>query len=170
MKDPRSRRHRGFTLVEVLIAMVVAALGIGALLTTISSSADTLARLRDMSFAQWIALNQIAALRLSGSRPTVGVTQGSVDYAGGKWNWQQEVSDPGVDGILRVEVRVARQEPGKTMPTVRTDGKPMASVGSAYGFLSTLVTRPNGLTPDWSFPVAPQSGNPGGGKTPAKPQ
>jgi general secretion pathway protein I len=169
MNNPHSRRPRGFTLVEVMVAMVVVALGIGALLTTISSAADTVGRLREKSFAQWIALNQIATLRLSGSKPAVGVTHGSVQFADGKWNWEQEVSDPGVDGMLRVEVRVAPQAAGKTMAEPRTDGNPMPSVGSAYGFLSSAVTRPNGMDPDWSFPV---TGQPGGGRggTPSGPQ
>lgn len=163
MSVPLGQPQRGFTLIEVMVAIVVVALGIGALLTTISSATETVGRLRDKSFAQWIALNQIATLRLSGSQPAIGVTRGSVDYAGGKWNWEQEVSDPGVDGIVRVEVRVAPQEPGKTMPAPQTDGKPMPSIGTAYGFLSSSVTRPNGMDPDWSFPVA---GQPGLGGTP----
>ena len=38
---------RGFTLIEVLVALLVVALGMGALLTTIASSAETVGRLRD---------------------------------------------------------------------------------------------------------------------------
>src|SRR5262245_10582980 len=111
MSGPLHRRSGGFTLIEVLVAMIVVALGIGGLLTTLSSAADATIRLRQKSFAQWIALNQLATLRLSGETPSVGVSKGTIeDYAGGSWNWEQEVTDPGVAGILRVEVRVAPQK------------------------------------------------------------
>ena len=156
------RQHsRGFTLIEVLIAMLVVALGIGALLTTLSASADTVGRLRDKSFAQWIALNQISSLHLSGSRPAIGVTYGTVDFAGGSWRWQQEITDPGVAGIVRVEVRVAQLVDGAEAASQPLGDAPMASVGSAFGFLSTSVARPSGLTPDWSFAGA-QAGGAGG--------
>ena len=59
------RSRRGFTLIEVIIALFVVALGIGALLTTLVSSADSLGRLRDKSMAEWIALNRISEVRLS---------------------------------------------------------------------------------------------------------
>jgi len=166
MSEPHPRRPRGFTLVEVLIAVLVVALGIGALLTTLASSADTVGRLRDKSFAQWIALNQIATLRLSGNQPVVGVTHGTLDYAGGHWQWEQEISDPGVDGILRVDVRVAPQVPGKELAADQPADQPMHSVGTAFGFLSTSVERPNGRDPDWSIASALQrggGGTPGGG-------
>ena len=174
MNTPRRQSPRGFTLIEVLVAMLVAALGIGALLTTVSSSADTVSRLRDKSLAQWIALNQIAELRLSGNQPSVGVTRGTVDYAGGTWKWEAEVTDQGVGGILRVEVRVAPQaqtmgrdsrQDGTTSSDQSVD-KPMAAVGTAFGFLGSAVQRPSGLTPDWSFASAAPRGGGGPGGAP----
>ncbi|HTQ35707.1 MAG TPA: type II secretion system minor pseudopilin GspI [Steroidobacteraceae bacterium] len=156
------QRARGFTLVEVLIAVLVVALGIGALLTTLTSSADTIGRLRDKSFAQWIALNQIATQRLSGTQPAVGITSGTLDYAGNTWRWEQEVSDPGVDGLLRVEVRVARQKPAMDSDAPDPD-KPMAAIGTADGFVSSSVDKPSGRTPDWTLAGGVQFGGGGGG-------
>jgi type II secretion system protein I len=140
---------------------VVVALGIGALLTTLSSSADAIVRLRDRSFAQWIALNQIATLRLSGEQPAVGKTRGSVDYAGSTWNWESEITDQGVAGVLRVEVRVGRK-PVKATTTTSTDA-PMPSIASAFGFLGTSVMRPSGQDPDWSVRRAGAGGGGGTG-------
>jgi general secretion pathway protein I len=142
---------RGFTLIEVLIAMLVVALGIGALLTTLSASADTISRLREKSVAQWIALNQFSTLRLSGAQPAVGVSYDIVDFAGSRWRWQQEITDPGVAGIVRVEVRVAQLPAGDEAPTEPLGTAPMPSTGSAIGFLGSSVQRPSGLTPDWSY-------------------
>jgi len=162
MSQSRRTGALGFTLIEVLVAIVVVALGIGALLTTLASAADTISRLREKSFAEWIALNQIATLRLSGSQAATGVTRGTVDYAGTRWQWEQEVTDPGVAGILRVDVRVAPQTAKSEDSKVSLGDTPMASVGTAYGFLSSAVERPNGATPDWSFAAAAPRG---GGRT-----
>src|SRR5690349_694907 len=97
---------RGFTLIEVLIALLVIALGVGALLATLTSSADTVARLREKSLAEWIALNRISEVRLSNSRPVPGVTTGTLEkFADESWTWRQSVTDPGIAGILRVEVQ-----------------------------------------------------------------
>ena len=78
-------RARGFTLVEVLAALVIVALGMAALLMTLGSSASTVAYLREKTLAQWIALNQIATARLSGVMPKVGTSDGKIDYAGRRW-------------------------------------------------------------------------------------
>lgn len=157
-----SQGLRGFTLIEVLVAVLVVALGIGALLTTLSASADTVSRLRDKSFAQWIALNQISSLHLSGAQPAIGVTYGTVDYANGSWRWQQEITDPGVAGMVRVEVRVAQLVKDAETPSQPMGDTPMPSVGSAFGFLSTTVARPSGQNPDWSFSGAQPARGSGG--------
>ena len=58
---------RGFTLIEVLVALAIVAIGMAAVLGTLTSSANTVVYLRDKTFANWVALNQIAQLRLSGA-------------------------------------------------------------------------------------------------------
>jgi general secretion pathway protein I len=158
MNKMSRKASRGFTLIEVLIAMLVVALGIGALLSTLSASAETVGRLRDKSFAQWIALNQISSLRLSGSQPAEGVTYGTTDFAGSSWKWQQEITDPGVAGMVRVEVRVAPQVEGADAPSQPLGDTPMPSVGSAFGFLGSSVARPSGQTPDWSYAAIQSTG------------
>ncbi len=83
------RTQRGFTLIEVLVALVIVALGMAALLETLGSAADTASWLRDKTFAQWIAFNQLELTRLSGSAPSAGTTNGELDYAGRHWRWRQ---------------------------------------------------------------------------------
>lgn len=151
---------RGFTLIEVLIAMLVVALGMGALMSTLSASANAISRMRDKSFAQWIALNQISNLRLSGRQPELGISYGTEEYGGGMWRWQQIVTDPGAANMVRIEVRVAREEAGEKSASQPLGDAPMASAGSAFGFLGTSVQRPSGMTPDWSF-ASVQSGSAG---------
>ena len=167
------RRSTGFTLIEVLIALLVIALGVGALLGTLTSSADTVAQLRDKSVAEWLALNRISEVRLSSARPGVGVSTGTVDnYAGGRWSWQQTVTDPGMAGILRVEVKVAPLTAAASVASSSTQpgnatqaSSSFPALATAYGFIGTAVAPPTGVDPDWSLAAAAAGGGAGGGTT-----
>jgi general secretion pathway protein I len=127
-------RSRGFTLVEVLAALVIVALGMAAVLTTLGSSADSVDYLREKTLAQWIALNRIAEARLSGAVPAVGSSDGKIDYAGRSWRWRQQVSDGGVPGLYRIEVSV---DPADAPQDKQTDW-----LASETGVIGTLLALP----------------------------
>jgi len=59
------RGSRGFTLVEVLVALMVVAMGLAALMVAVSGTARTSGYLRDKTLAQWMALNRISEVRLN---------------------------------------------------------------------------------------------------------
>jgi general secretion pathway protein I len=111
----RSRRPVcGFTLIEVLVALVIVAVGMSALMGALSSSARSITYMQDKTFAEWVALNKIANVRLSlqapGQLPPTGNTTGDVDYAGRSWHWRQEVVASQVPGIERIDVKVRPKE------------------------------------------------------------
>lgn len=167
------RRHRGFTLIEVVIALFVIALGMGALLATIVSAADNAGHLRDKSLAEWIALNHISEVRLASTKPATGVTNGEVEFAGTKWRWQQTVSDPGMAGILRIDVSVAhaddatRAAPSRAVqPDASASTPDFPALTTAYGFVGTRVAAPSGIDPDWSLSAAAGGNPPAGGGQP----
>jgi general secretion pathway protein I len=145
------RAQRGFTLIEVLVALVIVVLGMSALLETLGSAADTAGWLRDKSFAQWIAFNQLATQRLSGSLPTDGTTDGELDYAGRHWRWRQIVTDMGFPGLFRIDVMV---EPADTS-TVDEKGW-MATVTGAMGD----AVSPSQLQSVYADPSLPGSSAP----------
>lgn len=154
------RQSRGFTLIEVLVAMVVAAIGIGALLATLSSSAEAIGHLREKSFAEWIALNRISETRLnSGSNAATGVTSGEVEYANIKWKWRQEIINQDVAGILRIDVSVARSDAKEVVGAKDAEEK-FPAAAKATGFLGTSVGTPNGIDPAWALPPQRNPGTP----------
>jgi general secretion pathway protein I len=135
------RRPGGFTLVEVLVALIIVAFGIGALLKSLTAAADNVRYLRDKSFAEWVALNRLSELRLTGGQPGAGKVSGAVDFAGAHYRWSQEITDPGIAGIRRVDVSVHDG-------TAKDDAPALAV---AYGFVGLAVGPPSGIDPDWSL-------------------
>jgi general secretion pathway protein I len=128
------RRARGFTLVEVLVALAIVAIGMSAVLGALGSSAETAAYLRDKTLAEWIALDQLAQTRLQTQMPAKGSTDGELDYAGRHWRWHQEVTDGGFPGILRIDVTVQQAD--------TPAGKNAPWIGSASGAMGNAVAPP----------------------------
>ena len=139
----------GFTLIEVLVALVVVALGMGALLATLTSAANQTAQLRQRTVAQWVGLNQLTTVRLGTTAPALGSSEGSVEMAGQRWSWQQVIADPGISGLRRVDV------------TVRVgEGKDSVAITTVSGFLGSTQGQTRRTEADWSGTVPP-IGQPG---------
>lgn len=149
---------RGFTLIEVLVALAIVAVGMAAVLGALSSSAGTVSYLRDKTFAQWFAMNRIATLRLSGQAPPTGKSDGDDDYAGRKWHWAQEVVTTEVPGVERIDVNV---RPADSKPEKEDSGW-FTTVSGIWG---DAVGIPNGFQPDWGaqLPLGAPGGVPGSG-------
>ena len=142
-----SRRcARGFTLIEVLVALAIVALGMAGVLAALTSAADSTARLRDKSLGEWIALNQISTVRLTLSAPKEGKSEEDIDYAGRKWHWRQRVEKTDVPGLLRITVDV-RQAPADGQKPV--DESKADWLATAVGFRGDALSAASGESPDW---------------------
>ena len=101
------KSERGFTLVEVLVALAIVALSLAAIAATMSQMLDAANSLRDRTYASWIAQNKIAEMRLANVLPEVSTTSGEVDYGNATWEWRAVVSETGVENFMRVDVSVS---------------------------------------------------------------
>ena len=103
-----SKRFRGFTLIEVVVALAIVALGMFAVFKAIGDTTSNIGYLRDRSMAAWIADNRITEIRLSGEFPSIDKTEGDVDFAGRHWHWVATVSQTPVEGLRRIDMKVRR--------------------------------------------------------------
>ncbi len=117
---------RGFTLLEVLIAIMLLALALTALVRLAGLEARASAHLRDATLAQWVAANALAETRLRTAFPGIGRSDGEATLGGQRWRWQLDVNATDEATIRRLDVLVfvAGDE-------VREDA---ASVASLSGF------------------------------------
>lgn len=97
----------GFTLIEVMVALVIVALALSSVAATMSQMIDTSNTMRERTYASWIAENKIAEMRLANVIPEVSSTSGEVEFAGTDWSWRAVVSETGVENLFRVDVTVS---------------------------------------------------------------
>jgi len=98
-------RQRGFTLLEVLIALLVLSLSLVALVKLAGLQADHLHHQRESTLAQWVAANAVAELRLNGL-PEIGEHNGQERMAGREWIWRAEVESTDLPRLRRIEMQV----------------------------------------------------------------
>ncbi len=160
------RRTQGFTLVEVLVALVIVAFGMGAVLTALTSSADNLTYMREKTFAEWVGLNQLALARLQGTIPPTGATEGDIDFATKRWHWQQTVENIEVPGIRRLTIRVRAlaSTPGQSSGSKPTADK-VSWLATVIGFRGDAVQSPLDELSEWDGST-PEPGPSGGGGSP----
>ena len=123
--------HRGFTLVEVLVALIIVALGSAAMLSALASSARAAERIRERMIAGFVAMNRLTETRLEPEFPGVGRREGEIEMGGSRWAWQEEVVRTPIEGVLQITVRVRGNEP-------TTPGRTSA-VSTQAGWLVTIA-------------------------------
>lgn len=99
-------RTRGFTLIEILVALAVIAIALAAIVGETAHSLNNAARLIDHTLAHWVAMNRITEQQLSPSWPAVGITTGSAELADREWFWTLKVSSTEDADIRRLDIEV----------------------------------------------------------------
>ncbi len=123
-------KTRGFTLLEVMVAVAVIGLALTAITASISQMIDAASTMRMRTYANWIAQNRIAELRLAAQAPEIGASNGEVEYANADWVWRAEVSETGVEDLYRIDVSVSLAG-GEPIRTVSGFTSPAGAAGMA---------------------------------------
>jgi general secretion pathway protein I len=121
----RPTAARGFTLIEVLAALVIVALGMIAAIQAVTQSARNGTYLRDKTLAHWIGMNVLTERRLQPSAPDVAESTGRVDFADQQWQWSMKVTQTQVASLRRIDIAVRHAE--------APDGTALANVSGFYG-------------------------------------
>lgn len=98
---------RGFTLLEVLVALVIVGLGMMAVFDQLNHTLAAASRLRDRTLATWIAEDRITELQVTGEFPDIGERSDDVEMARTEWIYTIKVTQIPDAGFRRVDVTVS---------------------------------------------------------------
>ncbi len=100
------KRRGGFTLIEIMVALAIITIALGAIIESTTASNRNLQYLRDRSIASWVAGNELArvrARRLWGSRSN---REGSVEMGGREWRWKMQIHKTDDPDMRRIDIQV----------------------------------------------------------------
>jgi len=103
----RGWTRRGFTLVEVLVALAIVAVALAAGFRSIAQSADSATALKARTLALWVAQNRLAAAQLETPVPAIGDRGGDDVQAGAAFTWHETVLGTPNPAFRRIEITVA---------------------------------------------------------------
>ena len=105
--NTRIKPYMGFTLIELMVALVVLAIGMTAALHSTSQAGHAGIFLKQKTIAHWVASNQAAELSINREWLRPGVTTGTETMAGQTWHWETEVESTGIPELRLVTIRVS---------------------------------------------------------------
>ena len=130
----RVRRTKGFTLLEVMVALAIVALSLTAVAASMNQMIGAATTMQERTYASWIAQNKIAEMRLANVMPEVSTTSGDVEFGNTRWIWRAVVSETGVANFRRIDVTVSNENDEYEIRTVTGFiGEPQSAPGRAFG-------------------------------------
>jgi len=136
-------RNKGFTLLEVMVAMVIVSLGIIAVFGQINQSVAGASYLRSKTLAHWIAIDQITEIRLKQAYPAVNERTDELEMAGILWQYTIKVSDMPelpAGNLRRIDVSVAFEDTPKSILATATGFITIPGPGASTGAGASAVS------------------------------
>lgn len=110
--------ERGFTLVEILVALAVVSISLVGLIKAQGQQTQNLAYFEQKTFADLIAANLATDLRLNETTP-LGDKSGKETLAQRTWHWRILTRETPNDGIAQAVISV--YEPSKQKPNLEAE-------------------------------------------------
>ena len=127
MRRKAAHLRRGFTLLEVLVALAILALALMAALRAGAVGAQNAVEIRQRQLADWVAQDRYEEHRARRDWLPVGSSSGEATQGGSRFRWEETVSGTANVQFRRIDIRVRAAD--------QSDAANAASLARITGFL-----------------------------------
>ena len=113
----KNLNKKGFTLIEVLIAMTILSITLIAVIKTVTAQSKNIYYLKTKSIANLIASNKLIEIELQKTWPNIGITKGNEKMADNIWYWEVNVSKTPDNNVRRLEINIKKSPTDKNFIT-----------------------------------------------------
>ncbi|NTS75840.1 type II secretion system minor pseudopilin GspI [Catenovulum sp. SM1970] len=113
----KANKEKGFTLLEILVAIAILALTGVTLISASSNHISNQGVLKQNQFAQWVASNRLVEINLEKKWPIENNKKGKMMMANEEFYWQQEVTKTADSNMVKVDV-IVYEDDGYKSPVI----------------------------------------------------
>jgi general secretion pathway protein I len=106
------KKARGFTLIEVMVAVAIFAMAGGAVMKAVYENLRAITVLERVTFATWVANNELTRSTLESTIkwPLDKEKKGEEEMLGQVWHWEREVVKTADETLFQVTITIALDE------------------------------------------------------------
>ena len=104
---------KGFTLIEVLLALAVIAIALTALIKSTAQTVSNTARIKEKSISHWVAMQGVSMIQLG--LLTVPNNQEKTQITtmlGQRWYWRAKLQSTPVNHMQQINITVSKDQSG----------------------------------------------------------
>ena len=103
-------KNKGFSLIEVVVALVILSTSIVAIYNLILSTGGSIYKLEDHYLSKEVANNRIALIHTLEKPNQPGLRSGSMDMGGKTWIWEESFNDGITKDFLEYQILIKAKD------------------------------------------------------------
>ena len=106
-------QSKGFTLIEVLLALSIIAIALTALIKATAQTVTSTSRVKDKTISHWVAMQgvtmiQLGLLNVSANQEISEAT----NMLGQRWYWRAKLTPTAINHIQQINITVSKHQAG----------------------------------------------------------
>ncbi len=106
-------KQKGFTLIEVLLALAVIAIALTALIKATAQTVATTTRIKEKSISHWVAMQGVSMIQtgLLNVPTNQEITQVTA-MLGQRWYWRAKLTTTPINHLQQINITVSKNQSG----------------------------------------------------------